>query len=133
MAVNIALAKERGLNDYTIKKIDVIHDYLEEFISEVTLDHDFHGCLNIVRSCEFQLQDLWGFDRDSRYHTWTTKLRNHVRELQFLGAVYLCKDLNETRTITRDELYGSVLVGVGKGFIDFGGVVRIVGNLERVK
>lgn len=37
-----------------------------------------------------------------------------------------------TRTIGYNELESGVLVSVGNGFIDFGGVVRIVGNLERV-
>jgi hypothetical protein len=132
MAVNMELAKALELSEETIKKIDTLHDYLEEFINEVTLDHDYEGCIGVVRNVEFQLQELWGFTRDSRYHTWVVKLHNHVRELQYLGAVYRCKETSEARTIGSEELFGSVLVSVGNGFIDFGGVVRLVGNLERV-
>ena len=132
MAVNMELAKARGLSEETIKKIDIIHDYLEEFINEVTLDHNFENCVAIVRHWDYKLQELWGFNRDSQYHTWVKMLHNHVRELQYLGAVYRCKDSGESRTIGREELSGGVLVSVGNGFIDFGGVVRLIGKLERV-
>ena len=132
MAVNMELAKARGLSEETIKKIDTLHEYLEEFINEVNLDHDYEACVGLVRNVEFQLQELWGFTRDNRYHTWVVRLHNHVRELQYLGVVYRCKETGESRTIGRDELSGSVLVSIGNGFIDFGGVVRLVGNLERV-
>ncbi|MNC28970.1 hypothetical protein D3C75_772020 [compost metagenome] len=133
MAANIQLAKQRGLNDETIEEINQIHEHLEAIIDDLTLYQDLGELVNIVRQHEFDLQALWGFSQDRRYHTWVPRLLERHRELQYLGAVYRCKDSCESRTIGKQELHGGVLVGVGKGFIDFGGVVRIVGNLERIK
>lgn len=132
MAANMELAKQQGLSTQAIMRIDTLHDALDAFIASLTLDHDEHDARAYVRDIEYDLQELWGFDQNSRYHTWVHKVSRRFRELQYLGVVYLCKDSHETRTIGRQELECGVLVGVGRGFIDFGGVVRIVGNLERV-
>lgn len=133
MAVNMELAQARGLTNTQIMMIDTMHDHLEAVISNTTLDHDHAELSAYVHSVEFKLQELWGFSQDIRFHTWAVRLRKHIRELEYFGVVYRCKETGETRTIDSQALHGMRLVQVGNGFIDFGGVVRIVGKLERVK
>lgn len=133
MAANRELAKQRGLSEDTISHIDFIHDKLDFLLENAKYIEDRDEAVETFREAEYALQELWNFSKDSRYHTWTNHLREEFREDDYLGAVYRCNDSHETRTINAQELHGGVLVGVGKGFIDFGGVVRIVGNLERIK
>jgi hypothetical protein len=132
MAANPQLVKEMGVSESNVLLINSIHEQLEYLIENADCSEDRYNTLALVRQAEFELQRLWGFSQDSMYHTWCTRLHNRFREVDYLGAVYRCNDSHETRTINRQELNSGVLVGVGKGFIDFGGVVRIVGNLERV-
>lgn len=133
MAANRDLAKQRGLSEDTISHIDFIHDKLDFLLENAKYIEDQDEAVETFREAEYALQKLWGFSADSRYHTWTHMFLGAFREVDYLGAVYRCKDSGETRTIDSQALHGSHLVGVGNGFINFGSVVRIVGNLERVK
>jgi hypothetical protein len=132
MAANMELAKQRGLSDETIEKINHIHDYLERTIDQLTLDSDLYAFADAVGEYEFELQELWGFSKDSRYHTWTPRVYKRRRELQYLGAVYRCQETGKSRMVTEQDLTDGSLFGVGNGFIDFGGVVRVVGKLEMI-
>lgn len=135
MAVNMKLAEQQGLCNGAIMLIDTLHEHLENVISNTTFDHDESLVRLHVKDIEYKLQELWGFSQESRYHTWAHKLSKRLRELQYLGAVYRCKETGFEREVASGDLVASshALFGVGNGFIDFGGVVRIVGNLERVK
>lgn len=133
MAANLELAKQRGLDEYTVGLIDSIHDNLEGIILNLTLDSQIGELHDYFTEQEFKLQRVWGFSEDRRYHTWIHRLYKRRRELQYLGAVYRCKESGESRTIDKEALDGGALFGVGRGFIDFGDVVRVVGPLERIK
>lgn len=133
MAANRDLALLRGISAEAIAEIDRIHDHLEELIEGCALDQDAYDVSSHIREQEFLLQHLWGFPQDSRYHTWVPRLHKRRRELQYLGAVYRCKESGESLTVDKEALDGGALFGVGRGFIDFGDVVRIVGPLERIK
>lgn len=133
MTANRELAKQRGLSEDAIAHIDFIHDKLEFLLENTKYIVDQGEAEETFLEAEYALQKLWKFTEDHRYHTWTPHLHRAFRENNYLGVVYRCKDSHETRTINSQELYGGVPVSVGKGFIDFGSVVRIVGNLERIK
>jgi len=135
MAANLELAKQRGISDQNIKKINILHDELESCLNEsdeYLRETDRERMFDWFTSIEYALQRAWGFVEDARYHTWIHRLHKRYRELDYLGAVYRCNVTGVTRTISDVALHGGQLVGVGNGFIDFGGVVRIVGNLERI-
>ena len=132
MAVNMELAVKQGLSDTDVMLIDSIHTHLDLVINNISLEHDEQLVREHVRTMEFQLQELWGFNQDARYHTWVKRVSRRFRELLYVGAVYRCKTTGETLTITAQELDAYKLVIIGNGFIDFGGVVRLI-NLERVK
>jgi hypothetical protein len=122
------LAKAKGLTNTEIMLIDSMHEHLNCVINNISLEHDEA----LVRQHVFQLQELWGFSQDARYHQWVKRVSRRFRELLYVGAVYRCKTTGETLTITAQELDAYKLVIIGNGFIDFGGVVRLI-NLERVK
>lgn len=132
MAVNMELAVKQGLSDTDVMLIDSIHTHLNLVINNISLEHDEQLVREHVRTMEFQLQELWGFSQDARYHQWVKRVSRRFRELLYVGAVYRCKTTGETLTITAQELDAYKLVIIGNGFIDFGGVVRLI-NLERVK
>lgn len=132
MAANRALVKERGISDESVDMIDTIHEQIEYIIDNTLAVHDLPSRLAFVRDLEFTLQDLWKFNRDSRYHTWCYRLINRHRAVTYNGVKYRCKQTGEIRAL--DLGYDGNVEGIfriGKGFIDFGGVVRLVG-LERV-
>lgn len=136
MAANPILVKSRGISDDDVVMINTLHAHLEMFIDETKAGDDYEARLAHVRSIEFQLQDLWGFTRDSAYHTWVNKLSDRFRELKYVGRTYRCKETGLERTVEYTDLkiasYGYLFV-VGKGFIDFGGYnVRVCGDLEIV-
>lgn len=137
MSANLELAKQRGISDEHVRRINVIHQELEDCLNEpddYLREIDRGQMTNHFKQLEYTLQRIWGFSEDSMYHTWGTRLCKRFREVDYLGAVYRCNETGFERTVTTGDLVASshALFGVGKGFIDFGGVVRIVGNLERI-
>lgn len=132
MSVNLELAKEKNLSEDSIENINFIHNALSYLIDNAENIDNPDSAFELFTEAEYTLQRLWGFSEDHLYHTWTRRLHKRYREIEYLGAVYRCNDSHETRTIDSHDLQSGVLVNVGSGFIDFGGVVRIVGPLERV-
>ena len=136
MTANRTLAKQRGLSEQAIQYIDQLHDLLEKLIASYTLDVDYHEALELVESVEFDLQRLWQFSEDRRYHTWRNKLARRWMDLTWVGRTFVCTISGVERTIEKEDVKERGLFGVGKqGFIDFGvggGYHRIVGNITEV-
>jgi len=132
MAANPQLVKEMGVSESNVLLINSLHEQLEYLIENADCSEDRSWTHTLVERAEFELQRLWGFTQDSWYHTWCKRLSDRFREVDYLGAVYRCRDTDKTRTIDGCALHSGGLIGVGNGFIDFGVVVRIVGNLERI-
>ena len=136
MSANRTLAKQCGLSEQAIEYIDQLHDLLEKLIASYTLDVDYHEALELVESVEFDLQRLWKFSEDRRYHTWRNKLARRWMELTWVGRTFVCTISGVERTIEKEDVKERGLFGVGKqGFIDFGvggGYHRIVGNITEV-
>lgn len=132
MAANRALAVQRGISDESVDMIDTIHDQIDYIIDNTMAVHDLPIRLAFVRNLEFTLQDLWEFDRDSRYHTHCQRLINKHRAVSYDGAKYRCTQTGTIGILNADDVEVGGIIGIGKGFIDFGGVVRLVG-LEHVK
>jgi hypothetical protein len=133
MTANATLVKERGISEGNVALINSIHDQLDYLIENADCSEDRSWTHTLVQKAEFTLQELWGFLQESRYHTWCARLQKRFREVDYLGAVYRCKETGLSRTVMRDDLQRPYLFGVGKGFIDFGDVVRTVGPIERVQ
>jgi hypothetical protein len=127
MAANRQLASQRGISDDDVRLIDLLHEHMEVIIDNTLAVHDLPMRLAYLRELEFQLQDLWKFDRDSRYHTWCQRLINRHRGLSYAGAKFECTATGAIRVLEQDDVEVGGIIGIGKGFIDFGGVVRLVG------
>lgn len=127
MAVNRQLAEQRGIPDDDVRLIEFLHDHMELIIENTLAVHDLPTRLSYLRELEFQLQDLWKFDRDSRYHTWCQRLINRHRAMSYAGVKYECNKTGAIRTLEAEDVEKGGIIGIGNGFIDFGGVVRLVG------
>lgn len=136
MSANRTLAKQRGLSEQAIQYIGQLHDLLEKLIASYTLDVDYHEALELVESVEFDLQRLWQFSEDRRYHTWRHKLAQRWMELTWVGRTFYCQSSYKLYTFTKWDIQERKLVPIGvSGFIDLGvagGYHRIVGNIVEV-
>jgi len=98
--INPLLTKEKGLSDETISKI--ISKHIEklrvyEKMKKAEDDNTLQFFADMVREIEFELQDLWGFERDYSFHEWylvpgciCPKIDNRERR----GTKYQIIDLN---------------------------------------
>lgn len=136
MTANRTLAKQRGLSEQAIQYIDQLHDLLEKLIASYTLDVEYQEALELVESVEFDLQRLWKFSEDRRYHTWRLRLAQRWMELTWAGRIFKCPYSGTQRTIQKSHIKERGLFEVGmSGLIDLGvagGYHRIVGNIIEV-
>lgn len=137
MTANIELIKSLGISEYNHNRINLIHRQLTDMIEMSpnipTLDRGY--LYERCRDLEYDLQRLWGFTEDSRYHTWCDRLTRRLREHDYTGVTFQCAVTGTKRTVELIDitLNEYVLFSVGKGFVDFGGYnVRLVG-VEQVK
>ena len=135
MTANRTLAKQRGLSEQAIQYIDQLHDLLEKLIASYTLDVDYQEALELVESVEFDLQRLWKFSEDRRYHTWRRKLAQRWMDLTWAHRAFRCNETGITRKLNLGDISERCLLRVGDGFIDLGvagGYHRIVGNITEI-
>jgi hypothetical protein len=133
MAANPELVKEMGVSADKALIIDSLHEQLDYIIDNADCSEDRSQTSTLVTDAEYKLQELWGFTRNSLYHTWGKRLQRRFREIDYLDAVYRCKETGARTVISSQALHSGLSVRVGLGFIDFGSVVRLVGPIERVK
>lgn len=135
MTANRTLAKQRGLSEQAIQYIDQLHDLLEKLVASYTLDVDYHEALKLVESVEFDLQRLWQFSEDRRYHTWRNKLAQRWMDLTWVGRTFRCNETGVIKVIDRLVVIERCLIQVGDGILDLGvagGYHRIVGNITEM-
>ena len=88
MTASRALAAQRGISEEVCKKIDQLHEDIDDYITRA-IKEDISECLVEVylKDMEFLLQELWGFPEDDRYHTYFKKYRFRK---QWAGKKYRC-------------------------------------------
>ena len=67
------MAEEKGLSDETIAKIVSRHVEklrVYEKMKKAEDNSTLRFLAAMVKEIEFELQDLWGFDRDETFHEW---------------------------------------------------------------
>lgn len=133
MAANPELAKQRGLSEEAIAEIGELHTLIDDIVDAYGRTDDLYSTVATVRELEFRLQELWGFQKDSRYHTHVERIRRKDKEVHYLGNEYRCLKSGVSHTITEQDLSSHRVIPIGKGFIDFGSVVRIVGDIQKVQ
>lgn len=133
--INMELAKQRGISQENIEAINALHTLLERLIQSYTLDVPYQEARDLVESVENQLQKLWGFSVDWRYHTWHLKLNKRWMELTWAGRVFQCQETGVVKQIELDDVYECNLWPCGNGAIDLGrtgSYHRILGNLKEI-
>lgn len=74
--INLKLAEKQELDMRAIYYIGVLHERCSHIEKEMSMyspdSEDFHEFQNIWNTIQFDLQKLWGFERDhTRHPTWT--------------------------------------------------------------
>jgi hypothetical protein len=71
--VSDTLAEQRNISDESLERIKKLHLKRFQVKEEMTktCDHSRLGMFaNMIKDIEFELQDLWGFERDYSMHDW---------------------------------------------------------------
>jgi len=73
LQINEELIKQKGLSNGTVKAIRELH-FLRaatmDLMTQVENDTLLPGLASVIEDLNYQLQDLWGFPRDSNFHEW---------------------------------------------------------------
>jgi hypothetical protein len=69
MTINRKLAEDRGLDEHEILEIESLHEELDALIAAWVKEPYSEVRAEEIHSLEYQLQKLWGFPIDRRYHT----------------------------------------------------------------
>lgn len=97
MTANRTLAAQRGISEDVCKKIDQLHEDINEYITRA-IKENISECLVEVylKDLEFLLQELWGFPEDDRYHNY---FKMYQFKKEWCGKRYQCKTTGEILTI----------------------------------
>ncbi len=136
MSANLELAARRGISADAVEQIGYIHDELVLLIDAYHPSYaDYEDTLKLVRAADYKLQDLWKFERDSRYHTWVAKLSKRHFELIWVGRTFRCELTGLVATIPegiqeRDMFHISHHASIDLGVCN--GYHRILGGVTEV-
>lgn len=135
MSANLDLVKERNISDENVERINAIHEGLEQLIDTYSLECDYDSTIELIRQAEYALQDLWGFNLDTLYHTWVNVFNQKHFKLQWVGRTFQCVETGAVRTIPEDIYQRQIITISGNSAIDLGvanGYSRTIGNLTEV-
>lgn len=71
--INRGLAVSRGLSDAFFEQIKGMHKVRLIVLCQMRRTEDkttLQALAKVIESIDFELQDLWGFQRDKRFHKW---------------------------------------------------------------
>lgn len=116
MTANPTLVKMRGIDEESVKQIDLLHEKLDKLMSRANLGVFNQSVYDGIETIENQLQLLWGFGIDKSMHTW-----KHLYKFrsQWIGRRFQCKTTGETFTIP-ENVKERDFFRVGQGFVDTG-------------
>lgn len=63
--INMQLAQERNLSDEAVQALNTLHAMMNHTL---TNPHFYDDPVNVIKSLEYAMQSLWGFDLDEDYH-----------------------------------------------------------------
>ena len=117
MTASRGLAAQRGINEETCKQIDYVHECIDEFIETALLigwpDDFVKNCLAIY---EEELQLLWEFPVDPRFHTYFDKYKF---KKQWYNRSFRCNSTGQEFTVPMD-VAECTFYQWGEAFMDVG-------------
>jgi hypothetical protein len=109
-AVNPYFAIQRKASYKTLEKVKSIHVQLCDLVKKVDEEDDavkLNKLVDEITELDYQLQDLWGFERDKNFHTWLKKSKRFHCTCPILDNEDMPKDM---RFISEDcPLHGKKL------------------------
>jgi hypothetical protein len=116
MTANPTLVKMRGIDEESVKQINLLHEKLDKLMSRANLGVFNQSVYDGIETIENQLQLLWGFGIDKSMHTY-----KHLYKFrsQWVNRVFQCKTTGETFTIP-ENVKERDFFRVGQGFVDTG-------------
>lgn len=130
MVANPTLVKMRGIDEESVKQINLLHEKLENLMSRANLGVFNQSVYDEIEKMEEQLQVLWNFSIDKSMHTYK---RLYKFRSQWIGRVFKCKTTGETFTIPENVKerdcywFGEAMVDVGRldAYSRFSNVIEI--------
>ena len=116
MTANPSLVKMRGIDEESVKQINLLHEKLDNLMSRANLGVFQREVYQSIETIEYALQSLWKFDTDPSMHTY-----KHLYKFrsQWVNRVFQCKTTGETFTIP-ENVKERDFFRVGHGFVDVG-------------
>ena len=130
MTANPTLVKLRGIDEESVKQINLLHEKLDKLISRANLGVFNQSVYDEIEKMEEQLQVLWKFGVDKSMHTYKHPYKFRS---QWIGRRFQCKTTGETFTIPEDVKerdcywFGEAMVDVGRldAYSRFSNVIEI--------
>lgn len=132
MTANPTLVKLRGIDEESVKQINLLHEKLDNLMSRANIGVFSQSVYDEIERIEVALQVLWKFGVDKSKHKWKNLYKFRCR---WVGRKFECQDTGEVITITGD-IRERDCIHCGKGAIDLGrldGYYRIIGNIKEHK
>ena len=133
MAACPIFAAERGLSEEEIREIGFIHSDIEVITTRgLSGELSEEAAVEMLTDSDYQLQELWGFSKDIRFHTYAKRFRF---QLQWCGRTFQCEGTGERLTLTKDMIHERAFIRIGECYLDLGRLdaySRRVGNLSEV-
>ena len=116
MTANPTLVKMRGIDEESVKQINLLHEKLENLMSRANLGVFNQAIYDEIERIEVALQVLWKFGVDKSKHKW-----KHVYKFrcQWAFRKFQCMETGVVVEIPADVCEKDCF-GVGQGFVDCG-------------
>ena len=130
MTANPTLIKMQGIDEESVKQINLLHEKLDKLMSSASLGVFSQEIYDEIERIEMALQLLWGFGVDKSMHT-----HKHLYKFrsQWAGRRFQCKTTGEVFPIPEDVKerdcywFGKAMVDVGRldAYARFSNVIEI--------
>ena len=117
MTANPTLVKMRGIDEESVKQINLLHEKLDKLMSRANLGVFNQSVYDEIERIEMALQLLWRFGIDKSMHTY-----KHLYKFrsQWVNRTFQCKTTGETFTIPENikerdcYWFGQAMIDVGR-------------------
>lgn len=132
MAINKTLAQARGISQEDQDKIEELHTLVQSLIDAALEEGypDKEGIKELIHQAELQMQTLWGFSQDRKFHTWAPKYKF---KSGLAGRKFSNLDTNTMFTIP-STVEPRNFYAIGDGFLDVGDgyYIRSSANVKEI-